>query len=411
MTTETQILTTVTEVDLDDGGRSSDRPTIEVYGTFAEAEAAWRDAEHRCFGYAYQQYDWLSRWYEEFGERSRITPQIVLVRDASGMPLFLFPLGVASAQGARVLTWMGNEVNAHQAPLMHALAAAWTTDARFALLWSAVQGAVQRHDAVHFWEQPARIGPYPNPMVRLEGTFFETGESHQANLSHHTGPSAKERWNTYHESVMSSRSRKDLARRLRRLKERGEVRFVVATEPGEALRITELMMEQKSRRFIETRAPDVFARSDYQRLFSRVATECLDSGLTRIFALYCGDEIVATNWTLLADRWLTGLYSGYEEGDWERLSVGHLLRNEMIEWCFEQGVAVIDFSVGDEPYKLAWCDEQTALSEYFAARSVLGRTYTMPRIAQRRVKRFAMELQPVAHAARAAKRRARSLLS
>jgi len=408
MTTETQTSTRVTRRHLALGDRPADALTIEVYSAFAEAERAWRDAERRCFGYAYQRFDWLSRWHEEFGERDPITPQIVMVRDANGVPLFLFPLGLTLVQGMRILGWMGQEVNAHQAPLIHASAAVWVTEARFARLWGAIQEAIGPHDAVHFSEQPARIGPYPNPVVRLEGTIFRTGLSHQANLSGNAGVTPNEQWTTYHHSVMSTRSRKDLGRRLRRLKERGDVRFVVATKPTEALQITERMMAQKSLRFIETGAPDVFARSDYRRLFSRMATECLDSGLVRIFALYCGDEIVATNWTLLSNGWLTGLYSGYEEGEWERLSVGNLLRNEIIEWCFTQGIQVFDFSVGDEPYKLAWCDERTALSEYLATNSALGRTYTVPRIAHRRVKRSAMELQILARVARAAKRRVRA---
>ncbi len=411
MATDTQISTSPI-----DGTRArSDEPVgglpLEVYSTFADAEAAWRDVEQQCFGYAYQGYDWLSRWYQEFGQQDGITPQIVVVRDAQRVPLFLFSLGISSVHGMRVLTWMGNDLNSHQAPFMHTSAAAWVTDVGFARLWREVRAAVQRHDAVHLIDQPARIGPHANPMVRLRGSYFAGGESHQANLTRATGATGAERWDAYLQSVMSSRGQKDLARRRRRLQERGEVRFVVASEPAEALRITERMMEQKRWRFIETQAPDVFARSDYQRLFSRVATECLDSGFARVFALYCGDEIVATSWTLLADGWLTGLYSGYEEGEWERLSVGNILRNEMIAWCFEQGVEVIDFSVGDEPYKRMWCDERMALTEYLAATSTLGWAYTLPRIAQRRMKRSVMNFRPLARAARAAKRRVRSVLS
>src|SRR4029079_15576117 len=46
----------------------------------------------------------------------------------------------------------------------------------------------------------------------------------------------------------------------------------------------------------------------------------------------------------------------YESGPWRGFSPGNLLTENLMEWSFAQGIEAFDFGVGDEDYKLEYCD-------------------------------------------------------
>jgi len=372
---------------------------IEVFASFPEAEEAWRRAEAVCTGYPYQRFAWLSRWYEEIGEASGVQPCIVSVRGSDGRPVALLPLGIRKDHRTRILVWLGQEVNYFHAPLLdralleHAPSDEGS-DARFPLLWAAVQQALPPFDAIHLERQPEYIGGFENPFARLGGSPQEV--SYQATL---TGD-----WDTYYATQIPRGVRKDNARRRRRLAERTETSFVVAHDRDLALRFTERMMEQKSRRWQATAdTTDFFALEPYRRFYRRVASECLDEGLVHVSALLAGDEILATHWALVADGWMAALFSGYELGEWERLSVGIRLQEHVLQQCFKDGLPTYDFSIGSDRYKQDWADQTTTVSEYLAPVTPRGRAY----LAYRRLRRSAKRIEPLAHFARTARRRMR----
>src|SRR5690606_22931226 len=182
-----------------------------VFESFEEAEAAWRAAEVRCAGYPYQRFDWLSRWHEEVGAAQGVRPRIVLVSDEDGEPLLLMPFGMRSVQGARVLTWMGQEVNGFNAPLVHPQAQR-LGDQGIHDLWRFIRSEVGA-EAVHFERQPQSVGALANP-VPSEAAWLATGDhvSQQAFFG--------DSWEAYYEGALPLKLRRDNARRWRRLAER-----------------------------------------------------------------------------------------------------------------------------------------------------------------------------------------------
>jgi len=371
---------------------------IEVFSSFPEAEAAWRRAESVCAGYPYQRFAWLSRWYEEIGEASGVQPCIASVCGGDGRPLALLPLGIQQDHGASVLVWLGQEVNYFHAPLLDRVlldpVSGEGMDRRFAALWAAVQQALPPFDAIHLERQPDRIAGFENPFARVGGTPQEV--SYQATL---TGS-----WEQYYLSQVPRAVRKDSARRARRLAERAETSFVVARDPAMAQRITERMMEQKSQRWQATEdTTDFFALEPYRRFYTRVATECLDERLVHVSALLTGDEILATHWALLADEWMAALFSGYELGEWERLSVGTRLQEHVLRWCFAAGVSVYDFSIGSDRYKQDWSDQTTTVSEYYAPMTGRGRAL----MAYQQLRRSTKQIGPLVRVARMVRRQLR----
>ena len=65
----------------------------------------------------------------------------------------------------------------------------------------------------------------------------------------------------------------------------------------------------------------------------------------------------------------------YESGEWARYSPGRLLLEHLLESSFEQGLREFDFTIGDEPYKSAFCNASDALYRLIRPRSALGWAY------------------------------------
>lgn len=377
--------------------------TASVFESFPEAEAAWRSAEVRCASSPYQHFDWLSRWHEEAGAPRGVRPRIVLVSDEDGAPLLLMPLGLHSVLGTRVLTWLGQDVNGFNAPLVHPRALERLGEQGIEDLWRFIRTEVGA-EAVHFERQPQFVGTVPNP-VHSEAAWLATGDhvSQQAFLG--------DSWDAYYEAALPLKLRKDNARRWRRLAERGEVRYVTASDPQQALRITERMIAEKRRQFAATGFPDQFQDERDRRFYRRVAAECLESGLVHVSAITCDDEIIATHWGLVADGWMFGAFSGHETGEWDRYAAGHLLRTHVLQDCIANGIHTYDFSVGEEPYKEHWSNQRIPTVDELAALTLRGQAYALPRTLHREAKRLAMEVTPVRRAARGMKRRARRYLA
>jgi CelD/BcsL family acetyltransferase involved in cellulose biosynthesis len=49
----------------------------------------------------------------------------------------------------------------------------------------------------------------------------------------------------------------------------------------------------------------------------------------------------------------------------------------MVRWAIEQGLRFYDFTVGDEPYKREWADQEIRLFDHFSGRTLRGRLYCM----------------------------------
>jgi Acetyltransferase (GNAT) domain len=69
---------------------------------------------------------------------------------------------------------------------------------------------------------------------------------------------------------------------------------------------------------------------------------------------------------------LLWLMPSYEGGEWARYSPGRLL----LEWGFEHGLREFDLTIGDEPYKSAFCNVSDALYRLIRPRSALGWAYS-----------------------------------
>jgi len=338
--------------------------TIRVFDSLQAAEPSWREFEAHAVMHAFQRFDWIRAWYEEVAmPEGHIEPLVVELSATHEYPGMLLPLAIVERGGTRVLTWLGGSVSDYHAPLLDAATASIPMHHDIhRRLWSHLRAQLPAFDAIHFEKQPEDIGADRNP--------FRHGLPHIPSAAATVDPGRAQR--------SAARMSKDNRRLMRRLGDAGHVRFLVAEEPHEAEDIAGVMMRQKSERYRSTGAWDMFANDAYANFYLRMTREGVASGLIHVSALTCGEDIVATEWSLVGNNRCYGLLSGFEVA-WARFSPGNLLMEHVLDWCADEGIGTYDFTTGAEGYKRRWCDREMQTYEYVEGNTMRGHRYALPR--------------------------------
>jgi CelD/BcsL family acetyltransferase involved in cellulose biosynthesis len=157
----------------------------------------------------------------------------------------------------------------------------------------------------------------------------------------------------------------------------GRVACAIAGGGDEASfhRIAQEMVRQKEARYREIHTRDFLEREAYQEFFVHPTKELLMSELLQLSGLYLDDKLVTTHWGMVyRDRFYYYMPS-FASGPWMRYSPGRMLLFHLFMWCFKNDIKIFDFTIGDEPYKRSWCDEELPLWEYLGALTRRGRIF------------------------------------
>jgi CelD/BcsL family acetyltransferase involved in cellulose biosynthesis len=348
------------------GTRSGHGVEVALFSTFEDAERSWRDVEARGACFVFQSFDWCATWFETIGRARQVEPLLAYIREpASGAAMFL-PLGIERKRfGVRCLGFLAARLADHTGPIL-----AGPTDAVFdsdtvSRILRGVESA-GRCDVSDFWHLRGSVDGRRNPLVEL-GCGAAGYRTHSLRI--------EGSWEAFWAEKVPSKHSADSRRQHRRLAERGRPRFVVATTVEQALAITDAMLAQKSRRYRETGRDDPLTSGAYRDFYLSTTRRYHGCGLIHVSALMLDNRVLATHWGTLWKGRLVSLMPSFEGGEWARYSPGRLLLEHLLEWCFEQGLREFDFTIGDEPYKAAFCNQSDALYRLIRARSALGWAY------------------------------------
>ena len=92
-------------------------------------------------------------------------------------------------------------------------------------------------------------------------------------------------------------------------------------------------------------------------------------------ALFVGDEMIATNLGIIHNKIFYYLMPAYEGGDWIKYSPGRLLLEYLLESSIYDRISSFDFTIGGEPYKMQWCENQIGIYELVIPKSFKGKIY------------------------------------
>lgn len=363
-------------------GTTTQEPSITVYDALKDVESEWRAFERTADRTPFQSFDWLDKWQRHIGSRRGTRPAIVVGSAADGRSLFILPLAVEKTRIGVRLTWLGSDRCDYNAPL---LAPGF---ADFGLDWIAVWHRAKqsildnrslRFDVVDFDKMPAFIGRQPNPLVTLR-TTRNANEAHIATLG--------DDWNSFYQARRSSSSRKSQRKQLNRLADSGPVRFRTCETPQQNTDTLNVLVQQKQRALARMGADDIFDSPGARDFYADVTSDAALSGMVHLSRFDVGMEAGAASVGLIFRNRYYLILSSYNDGDMSRHGPGRAHLIELLRFATEQGTVQFDFTIGNEPYKLDWCDIQVPLFDHLSGQSLTGNLSHLPIAISRLIRRW-----------------------
>jgi CelD/BcsL family acetyltransferase involved in cellulose biosynthesis len=196
-----------------------------------------------------------------------------------------------------------------------------------------------------------------------------------------------ESWDAFYNAKRSSATRRRDRSKRKNLGEAGEVRFVTATSPADALDTLSVLVEQKTASFARQGIRNLFALPGYLEFFRDIASNPEAAHLVHISRLTAGPQTVAANLGLVFGERYYHVLASYTAGDLSRWGPGAAHLNDLLRYAIERGLKVFDFTIGDERYKRDWCNDVQPLYDYVSATSWRGAVMAAPAIALQKLKR------------------------
>jgi CelD/BcsL family acetyltransferase involved in cellulose biosynthesis len=171
------------------------------------------------------------------------------------------------------------------------------------------------------------------------------------------------------------RKRKKHRSQLRKYEAAGGFRRVEAGNVDEVDRLLDAFFEMKAVRFRKAGIANVFGEPDIQAFFRKLFRDALPFAPKPfvLHALEVGGRIRAVTGSSRTTGRLICDFSAIADDEMTQASPGDFLFFENIREACDQGLAVFDFSVGDEPYKRLWCDIETRQMDVTAPLTAKGR--------------------------------------
>lgn len=316
-----------------------------------------------AIGHVFQMREFLEVWLRRVAPGRGTTPCFCAVVDDTGAPVILLPLGIESHRGARVLSFLDAELSDYNGPILFPAALGLSANA-FQSLWNRILESLPPFDVIAFDKLPADIHGHVNPLAALD-TQPQEFSCHQARLIDTLQGFTKKRSGTL----------RSLSRAKRFLRQRGTYHYLIARDEAQATAFLDTLFAQKKRRAEDTMVPDMYENPGIRDFYLDLTREHLDSGLVHLSAVEIGETRIAAQWSLVMGRHYYYLVPGHEAGEWVKASPGRILNEEVLRWCYDNGISLADFGVGDEAYKFEYCDVHIPLHMMRHARTGRGRVY------------------------------------
>jgi CelD/BcsL family acetyltransferase involved in cellulose biosynthesis len=356
---------------------------LTVYDNLPAIESEWRVFQERADCTVFQTCEWLSCWQRHIGAPNGAVPCIVVVRDSSGTILLVLPLAVGPRGIGRELVWLGSDLCDYNAPLLAPDFSQRVTAADFPGLWRRILDFVKadprfRFDMIRLDKMPMRIGQQPNPMAGLPAALHPSGS--------YATPLAKS-WEDFYAAKRSSATRRRDRSKRNRLAEFGDIKFTTPDNSSGILDTLTVLMAQKSAWFAKNGIANLFMRPDYVAFYRDFASNPQTRRLAHVSRVEVGAQIVSANFGLTFRGRYYYVLASYTDGELSRLGPGALHLRELFGYAIDHALSTFDFTVGDERYKLDWCDGVHPLYDHIAVATARGAVMAAPTIARTWLKR------------------------
>ncbi|MGQ0685862.1 GNAT family N-acetyltransferase [Bradyrhizobium sp.] len=142
---------------------------------------------------------------------------------------------------------------------------------------------------------------------------------------------------------------KELAKKLRQLQRKGDVRFTCEDTP-DIVATLEMMKQYRGPRFHARGDGDLLQRPEYFAFYSDIALRGAGS-FSRLYAMRMDGRVIAAVLGLCHKATFLVIMGAFDIEGFKSQSIGSLMFERVAMDCIERKDRVLDFTIGDEPYK------------------------------------------------------------
>jgi CelD/BcsL family acetyltransferase involved in cellulose biosynthesis len=151
-------------------------------------------------------------------------------------------------------------------------------------------------------------------------------------------------------SALDRSTQKDLARKWRQLQKKGELSFSRCEDTSSIAATMEMMKEYRGPRFHARGDGDLLQGPEYFDFYSDIALRGVGS-FARLYALRMDDRVIASVLGLCHKGTFLTILNAFDVAGYKSQSLGLLMFEQVARDCVERGDQILDFTIGDEPYK------------------------------------------------------------
>lgn len=335
------------------------------YDTFAEIETIWRCFEAKGASTAFQQFDWMTSMKDCLAAPARGAPFAIEISDAaSGKPLMLFPFILLRRSGYRVIEYFSLGVSDISAALI-APGYDFPQEAG-ALLWRALSSVFPEADIIRIEHVCDTVQGTRNPLSTLPDLRPSAMRTFETSIDGDP--------DTIVSRVVRGQTRSILVRSSKRLAELGGAHFTLASSRAQLDDLLPVMIAQRIERFRQLERFDPLSIPHVRSFYEDAAIGGAErGGQVRVFGLSVGGEWVATGYGIVEATRFRLLIVTMADGRWAACSPGMAIIAEIVRWARRQDLTVMDFSIGELPYKAGFGAEPRDLKSLCKALTIRGR--------------------------------------
>ncbi|MGY8707624.1 GNAT family N-acetyltransferase [Bradyrhizobium sp. 18BD] len=289
---------------------------------------------------AFQHPLWLHSLYTGLAPHAGASPLVVVARHRATRGLaMVLPLLRIRRGPIRTVEFADLRVSDYLAPVC--------SPEVFAALLRDVDACAEIHDIVRPFDL-LRITKLPDGRLPIENLLAAPRRVAMDSNAYATVLVAPfEQWRA---SAMDRSYQKELAKKYRQLQKKGALSFACCDDSASVLEALDVMKRFRGPRFQSQGDGDLLQRPEYYGFYSDVAVRGLGS-FVRLYAMKMDGQVIAAVLGLRHRDSFLVIMSAFDIDGYKSQSLGALMFEQVARDCIERGDQMLDFTIGDEPYK------------------------------------------------------------
>lgn len=289
---------------------------------------------------AFQHPIWLHSLYTRLASHAEATPLVVVVRRRStGNLAMVLPLLRLRRGPIRTVEFADLRVSDYLAPVCSRNVFSELIEDESAC--AEIACLVRPFDLLRMTKLPDGRLPIENLLAAPRRVAMETNAYATVLVA------PFEQWRA---SAIDRSYQKELAKKYRQLQKKGSLSFSCCDDGASVLGTLDVMRKFRGPRFQSQGDGDLLQRPEYYGFYSDVARRGLGS-FVRLYAMKMDGDVIAAVLGLCHRNSFLVIMSAFDIAGYKSQSLGALMFEQVARDCIERGDQMLDFTIGDEPYK------------------------------------------------------------